>query len=94
MFTSGQTLLHLKGGRVWTMVQDPPSNHDELTRMCHYHLVFMGCGIFMDLKQHLVHSSGIAPSLQDTAMDFIKLTKAKMEILNGAVFRGLSVGIA
>ena len=43
-------LLHLRDGKVWTTVQVPPSNHDELLQMCNYHLVFMGCGIFIELK--------------------------------------------
>ena len=42
-------LLHLKNGRVWTTVQNPLKDYEQLLRLCRYHLVYLGRGIFMAL---------------------------------------------
>ena len=36
------TLVHLKNNRLWTTIKNPSPNHDDLLKMCNFHLVYLG----------------------------------------------------
>ena len=86
-------LLHLKNGRVWTTVENPHTNHDELLHVCNYHLVFLGRGIFIELK-HCITPLRLANVETGTeSADSSNLTMSEKEILNKVLLKGLGVGV-
>ena len=48
------TMVHINGGRIWATMDKAPCDHQQLSKMCDYHLVFLGCGCFAELveRQH------------------------------------------
>ena len=45
------TLVHLKNNRLWTTIKNPSPNHDDLLKMCNFHLVYLGRGLFVELTE-------------------------------------------
>ena len=53
---SKHTMVHLQNGNIWTTVDTPNCDHDELLTKCDIHLPFIGNGLFAELRpiKHLV----------------------------------------
>ena len=45
------TLVHLMNNRIWTTIKNQSLSHDELLKMCNFHLVYLGRGLFVELKE-------------------------------------------
>ena len=51
MVTGSHTVVHMKHNKVWSTLKDRPASHDELLQQCNKHLVYLGLGIFLQLKE-------------------------------------------
>ena len=51
MVTGNHTAIHLKNNKIWCTLKAVPLLHHELVECCPIHLVYMGFGIFLQLKQ-------------------------------------------
>ena len=51
MATGSHTVVHMKHNKVWSTLKDRPASHDELVQQCDKHLVYLGLGIFLQLKE-------------------------------------------
>ena len=51
MATGSHTVVHLKHNKLWSTLKDRPASHDELIQQCDKHLVYLGLGIFLQLKE-------------------------------------------
>ena len=51
MITGKHTFIHLKNKRIWCTLKVVPLHHQELIERCEIHLVYMGFGIFLQLKK-------------------------------------------
>ena len=51
LMLSIHTLVHLKNNRLWTTIKNPSPNHDNLLKMCNFHLVYVGRGLFVELTE-------------------------------------------
>ena len=53
MATGTHTAVHMRNNKVWSTLEDMPTSHDELILQCDKHLVYLGLGIFLQLKERL-----------------------------------------
>ena len=51
MVTGNHTAIHLKNNKIWCTLKAVPLLHHELVERCPIHLVYMGFGIFFQLKK-------------------------------------------
>ena len=51
MVTGNHTAIHLKNNKIWCTLKTFPLLHHELVECCPIHLVYMGFGIFLQLKK-------------------------------------------
>ena len=51
MITGNHMFIHLKNDRIWCTLKAVPLHHYELIERCEIHLVYMGFGIFLQLKK-------------------------------------------
>ena len=51
MVTGNHTAIHLKNNKIWCTLKAVPLLHCELVERCPIHLVYMGFGIFLQLKK-------------------------------------------
>ena len=51
MATGSHTVVHMRNNKVWSTLQDMPTSHDELIQQCDKHLVYLGLGVFFQLKE-------------------------------------------
>ena len=52
MATETHTAIHLSNNRVWSTLEVMPTSHDDLMQQCNKHLVYLGLGVFLQLKEH------------------------------------------
>ena len=52
MATGTHTAVHLSNNRVWSTLEVMPTSHDDLMQQCNKHLVYLGLGVFLQLKEH------------------------------------------
>ena len=52
MATGTHTAVHLSNNRVWSTLEVMPTLHDDLMQQCNKHLVYLGLGVFLQLKEH------------------------------------------
>ena len=50
MATGSHTAIHMRNNKVWSTLKDVPTSHDELIQQCDKHLVYLGLGVFLQLK--------------------------------------------
>ena len=50
MATGSHTVVHMRNNKVWSTLKDMPTSHDELIQQCDKHLVYLGLGVFLQLK--------------------------------------------
>ena len=53
MATASHTAVHLRHNKVSSTLKDKPVSHDELIQQCDKHLVYLGLGIFFQLKERV-----------------------------------------
>ena len=53
MATGSHTAVHMRNNKVWSTLKDMPTSHDELIQQCDKHLVYLGLGVFLQLKECL-----------------------------------------
>ena len=53
MATGCHTVVHMRNNKVWSTLKDMPTSHDELLQQCDKHLVYLGLGVFLQLKVHV-----------------------------------------
>ena len=82
-------LLHLKNGRVWTTVQNLSKDHEQLLRLCRYHLVYLGRGIFMELMLRLSY-----PGVDLKLVIIGELTSDENILLDKVILKGLGVAVS
>ena len=51
MATGSHTVVYMRNNKVWSTLKDMPTLHDELIQQCDKHLVYLGFGIFFQLKE-------------------------------------------
>ena len=51
MATGTHTAVHLSNNRVWSTLEVMPTSHDDLMQQCNKHLVYLGLGVFLQLKE-------------------------------------------
>ena len=54
MVTGNHTAIHLKNNKIWCTLKAVPLLHHELVKRCPIHLVYMGFGIFLQLKDRKI----------------------------------------
>ena len=85
--------VHIKDNKIWTLMNDPPDDHNKLLERCEYHLVYLGWGNFVELdkRQHLLI---VVNSTEDVkTIEIGCLTFDEEETLNSVIYRGLGWGI-
>ena len=53
MATGSHTAVHMRNNKVWSTLKDMPTSHDELIHQCEKHLVYLGLGVFLQLKERV-----------------------------------------
>ena len=87
------TVVHLRNDRLWTTFKDQSLSHDELLRICNFHLVYLGQGLFVELTER-IRSLAIVEENADTKSVVIgELTFDEQDTLNKVIYHGLGVGI-
>ena len=94
MLLEVHTVLHLRGDEIWTTLLEVPTNHDELFKKCEVHLVYIGCGLFIELIEREVPLQ----ILLDTGTDTVSLVVGELSnidktFLDCVQMVGLGVGI-
>ena len=51
MATGSHTAVHMRNNKVLSTLKNGPVSHDELIQQCDKHLVYLGLGIFLQLKE-------------------------------------------
>ena len=57
MVMGNHTAIHLKNNKIWCTLKTVPLLHHELVEHCLIHLVYMGFGIFLQLKKQQIPES-------------------------------------
>ena len=57
MVMGNHTAIHLKNNKIWCTLKSVPLLHHELVEHCPIHLVYMGFGIFLQLKKRQIPES-------------------------------------
>ena len=85
--------IHISRNKIWTLMSDPPDDHDLLLKRCEYHLVFLSRGNCIELverQQPLI----IVESNEDIkTVEVGCLTFDEDEMLNSVIYRGLGRGL-
>ena len=53
MATGSHTAVHMRNNKVWSTLKDMPTSHDQLIQQCDKHLVYLGLGVFLQLKERV-----------------------------------------
>ena len=85
--------VHIKDNKIWTSMNDPPDDHNELLERFEYHLVYLGQGNFVELVKRQ-HPLIMVNSTEDiTTIEIGCFTFDEEETLNSVIYRGLRWGI-
>ena len=49
MILDVHTVVHLRNGKIWTMMDSPPDEHSDLISKCLIHAAYLGRGLFVEL---------------------------------------------
>ena len=74
---------------VWTTVQNLLKDHEQLLRLCRYHLVYLGRGIFMELTLRISY-----PGVELKPVIIGELTSDENALLDKGILKGLGVGVS
>ena len=85
--------VHIKDNKIWTSMDNPPDNHQYLLDRCEYHLVYLGCGSFVELVKRQ-HPLIVVESNDDIkTIELRCLTFDEEDTLNSVIYRGLGRAI-
>ena len=86
-------MVHLADSKIWTTMNDPPEEHEQLLECCEYHLVFLGRGNFIEMVARDRPLVIIEESEDVKTLEIGRLTFNESSTLDSAIQRGLGVGI-
>ena len=55
ILTDLHTYVHLQEGQYWTTLKMVPSTHEEILSACKIHLLYLGCGLYVEPKEEIPH---------------------------------------
>ena len=87
------TVIHLRNDRLWTTFKDQLLSHDELVRICNFHLVYLGRGLFVELTERIRPLTTVEENADTKTVVIGKLTFDEQDTLNKVIYHGLGVGI-
>ena len=83
-------MVHINSDRIWATMDKAPSDHQQLAKMCEYHLVFLGHGCFAELVKCQHPLIVVELTNRDTEiLELGVLTCDEEETLNSIIFCGL-----
>ena len=87
------TVVHLRNDRLWTTLKDQSLSHDELLRLCNFHLAYLGRGLFVELTERVQPLTTVEENVDLKTVVLGELTFDEEETLNKVIYHGLGVGI-
>ena len=87
------TVVHLRNDRLWTTFKDQSLSHDELVRICNFHLVYLGRGLFVELTERIQPLTTVEENADSKMVVIGELTLDEEDTLNKVIYHGLGVGI-
>ena len=93
VLTDFHTYAHLHEGQYWSTLKTVPNTHEEVLCACEIHLLYLGRGMFIELKKCETPLS-IAPNLDPGVTSYIigELTPAEQTAYDNVLLSGLGVG--
>ena len=67
MLLETHVAVHIKDNKIWTSMDNPTDNHQDLLDRCEFHLAYLGCGIFIELVKSQ-HPLIVVDSTEDIKM--------------------------
>ena len=93
LLTERHAVVHLKDGKIWTSLKNPPNDHDKILEMCQLHLVYLGRNLFVELTKRLNPIQIIESNEDVKVISLGGLTFDESETLDKVIYRGLGVGV-
>ena len=93
LLTERHAVIHLKDGKIWTSLKNPPNDHDKILEMCQLHLVYLGWNLFVELTKRLNPIQIIDSNEDVKVISLGGLTFGESETLDKVIYRGLGVGV-
>ena len=93
LLTERHAVVHLKDGKIWTSLKNPPNDHDKILEMCQLHLVYLGRNLFVELTKRLNPIQIIDSNEDVKVISLGGLTFGESKTLDKVIYRGLGVGV-
>ena len=87
------TVVHLRNDRLWTTLKDQSLSHNELLRLCNFHLAYLGRGLFVELTKRVQPLTTLEESVDLKTVVLGELIFDEEETLNRVIYHGLGDGI-
>ena len=87
------TLVHIKNNRLWTTIKNPSPNHDNLLKMCNFHLAYVGRGLFVELTERKRPLTVVDEDTDTKTVVIGELTFDECDTLDKVIYRGLGFGV-
>ena len=87
------TIVHLKNDRLWTTIKNRSLSYDELLKMCNFHLVYLGRGLFVELMERKWPLTIVEENADTKTVIIGELTFDEQDTLNKVIYRGLGFGV-
>ena len=82
-------IVHINENKLWTTLNDPLENHDQILEKCEYHLVFLGTGKFIELVERQHPLITVYSDEDVKTIEIGQLTFDEDDTLNSVISRGL-----
>ena len=92
LLTDKHVVVHLKDGKIWTTLKNPPDDHDKILEMCQLHLVYLGRNLFVELTKRLNPIQIIESSDDVKVISLGELTFDECATLDKVIHQGLGAG--
>ena len=86
LLTKRHAVVHLKDGKIWTSLKNPPNDHDKILEMCQLHLVYLGWNLFVELTKRLNPMQIIESNEDVKVISLGGLTFDESETLDKVIF--------
>ena len=93
LLTDKHVVIHLKEGKIWTSLKNPPDDHDKILEMCQFHLVYLGRNLFVELTKRLNPIQIIESSDDVKVISLGELTFDECATLDKVIQQGLGAGV-
>ena len=87
------TVVHLKNDQLWTTIKNQSLSHNELVKMCNFHLVYLGRGLFVELTERKQPLTIVEENADTKTVVIGELTFDEQDTLNKVIYHGLGFGI-